>query len=83
MSGKMVQLTLYYIPNCPHCQKVFNFMKQNGISVHIKNRDTSPEIRSELIQAGGQPQVPCLVVDGKALYESDDIIEWLRTNYKR
>lgn len=31
---------------------------------------------------GGKTQVPCLVIDGKPLYESLDIIEWLKTNYK-
>ena len=25
-------------------------------------------------------QVPCLFIDGKPLYESGDIIEWLRDN---
>ncbi len=79
----MSQLTLYYKATCPYCQKVFNFLKQNNISVPLKDRDASPQNRQELINIGGKPQVPCLVIDGKALYESDDIILWLRQNQKK
>ena len=79
----MRQLTLFYIPECPHCQKVMNFLKQNNMSLRLINRDTSPETRKELIKLGGNPQVPCLIIEGKALYESDDIIEWLKANYRK
>ena len=37
--------------------------------------------RRELIDIGGKAQVPCLIVDGRAIYESDAIIAWLRQNY--
>ena len=78
----MSHLTLYHKPGCPYCQKVFTFMQQNGITVPLKNRDENPKIRQELIDLGGKPQVPCLVIDGKALYESDDIIKWFKENWK-
>ena len=35
---------------------------------------------AELIERGGKRQVPCLFIDGKALYESSDINAWLETN---
>ena len=76
------RLTLYYKKTCPFCQKVMTFMQQNNISVPLKDRDASPQNRQELIDIGGKPQVPCLVIDGKALYESDDIIRWLGQNRK-
>jgi glutaredoxin len=79
----MSHLTLYHKPGCPYCQKVFTFMQQNDITVPLKNRDENPKIRQELITAGGKPQVPCLVIDGKALYESDDIIQWFQQNWKK
>ena len=78
-----MQLTLFYIPTCPYCRKVLNFLKQNSISLNLKNRDGSKENLNELVKLGGKSHVPCLIVDGKALYESDDIIEWLRTNYRK
>ena len=76
----MAELTLYYSPTCPHCRKVLNFMQQNNIKIPVKNRDENPANRQELIRLGGMPQVPCLVIDGKALYESENIIDWLREN---
>ena len=79
----MSHLTLYYKPTCPYCQKVLTHMDQNGISVPLKNRDENPHIRQELINIGGKPQVPCLTIDGKALYESDDIIQWFRQNWTK
>jgi len=36
----------------------------------------------ELIKIGGKSQVPCLVINGRALYESQDIIKWFDENYK-
>ncbi len=79
----MSHLTLYYKLTCPYCQKVLNFLKQDNISVPLKDRDASPQNRQELINSGGKPQVPCLVIDGKALYESEDIIQWFRQNWKK
>ena len=76
----MPRLTLYYKDTCPYCQKVFRCMDEHAITLSKKDINESPLYRQELIQIGGKPQVPCLVIDGKALYESDDIITWLRNN---
>ena len=78
----MPQLTLYHTPHCSYCQKVLTFMQQNNIAVARKDH-TDPAVRAELVKIGGKTQVPCLVIDGKALYESDDIIKWLTENYKK
>ena len=79
----MPQLTLYMTEWCPYCQKVLRFMEQNNITLPLKNTSTDPANRQELLKIGGKTQVPCLVIDGKALYESDDIIEWLEANWKK
>jgi len=34
----------------------------------------------ELIRLGGKDQVPMLLIDGKPLYESGDIIKWFKEN---
>ena len=49
----------------------------------MKDTHENPAYRDELIKIGGKPQIPCLVIDGKALYESLDIIEWFKKNYKK
>ena len=77
----MSNLTLYYRPFCPFCRKVLDFMEQNKIEVPLKNVSEGTEVRDELFSIGGKSQVPCLLIDGKALYESDAIIDWLGKNY--
>lgn len=79
----MPTLTLYHFMSCPYCMKVRNFMKQAGIAIPMKDTLADPKNREELIKLGGKPQVPCLIIDGKALYESNDIIEWMKANIKK
>ena len=79
----MSQLTLYIMNTCPYCQKVVRFMQQAKISVPIKDTLADSKYRQELLSIGGQTQVPCLVIDGKPLYESDDIIKWLKENWAK
>ncbi len=79
----MTDLVLYYMPTCPFCQKVTSFMKKNDIEVAMKNTLANQDFRQELLGIGGKTQVPCLVIDGKALYESDDIMMWFKENWKK
>ena len=68
---------LFYKPTCPFCHKVLSFMEQNGISLDLINILEDGN-RDKLIALGGKAQVPCLVIDGKPLYESNDIIAYLK-----
>ena len=79
----MANLTLYHFQSCSFCGKVRNFLRENNITIPMKDTHENPKYREELIKIGGKPQVPCLVIDGLALYESDDIIEWFKDNYKK
>ena len=73
-------LVIYTLPGCPYCRKVLNFMQQRGID--IKTVSTSePGAREYLETKGGKFQAPCLFIDGKAMYESDDIIAWLDNEF--
>jgi len=78
-------LTLYFKQGCPFCKKVLEslhaeiaadfqvFYKQNG-----DNEKRTKEI-------GGKVQFPLLVDEGKdqVMYESDDIVRYLKENYGR
>ena len=64
---------LYTKSSCIYCQKVFSAVKDLDQKVEFRDVD-DPSTRLELIQLGGKAQVPCLVVDGEVLYESDAII---------
>lgn len=70
-------LVLYTSSRCPYCKKVANYLAEHPRKITIKNVDENIN-REELKRVGGKTQIPCLVINGKALYESDDIIQWLK-----
>ena len=77
----MFELILYYYPTCPYCRKVTRFIDKNDLDqIELKNINQDQEAEAELIETGGKRQVPCLFIDGEPLYESDDIINWLKSN---
>lgn len=78
----MRNLVLYYKPTCTFCAKVLDFMKSKDIEIPLKNILEGSGTAEELVLVGGKRQIPCLVIDGNALYESDDIIGWLGKNIK-
>ena len=67
--------------SCPYCKKVLNYMKKNNIEVEMLEIKEDPKNQDDLIKLGGKDQVPMLLIDGKPLYESSDIIEWFKNNY--
>ena len=76
----MPELKLYYMKRCPFCKKVIKFIEEENIE-DVQLMDVfKTENMDELIKVGGKEQVPCLFVDGKPMYESDDIINYLKEN---
>lgn len=69
-------MVLYAKLGCPFCHRVLDFMKDNDIEIEVRD-SLKPENRDKLIEMNGSTQVPCLVVDGKPMLESSDIIEYL------
>ena len=74
-------LELYKMDSCPYCRKVMTEIDASGRQ-DVKYRDIiqSREAEETLIRVGGKRQVPCLFIDGDPLYESLDIIEWLKAH---
>lgn len=70
-------IALYYKPECPHSQRVLAYIKKEHLSVPLRNVPQDPEARETLRVVGGHLIVPCLIVDGKAIYEDHAIIKWL------
>ena len=78
----MKDYKLYVGTVCRFCKKVEDFMNENNIDIPLVNINEDREAMLELIEKGGKRQVPCLYHDGEYLYESDDIIKFLKENYK-
>ena len=72
--------TLYIRSTCPFCLKVLRYMDQAGITLPTIDINGDRKAADDLVAIGGKQQVPCLLIDGRAMYESDDIIDYMRTN---
>ena len=77
------ELILYKFDSCPFCRRVARVIDDLDLEDIIELRDTrrEPQWRSDLIKRTGRAQVPCLFIDGVAMFESADISDWLRSNY--
>jgi glutaredoxin len=75
-------LTLYVKTGCPFCHRVLAAGEELGITFDEKNI-ADDTVAAELVARGGKRQVPYLVdaERGVEMYESDDIIEYLKTHY--
>lgn len=76
-----MKLDLYFMTTCPFCRRVLNYIEECGredITLHDINASAGDQ--DYLVTNGGKLQVPCLFIDGKPMYESLDIIEWLKAN---
>jgi glutaredoxin len=76
----MDNVELYFKPTCPFCRKVLSYMDARGITVPMHDISASADDKARLVEVGGKAQVPCLFIDGKPLYESDDIIAWFEAH---
>lgn len=70
---------LFILETCPHCKKVMDFLEENNIKYHkfdIINKDNV----LRLLSIGGKEQVPFLYNEdtNDKIYESDDIIEYIK-----
>lgn len=79
----MQNLVLYHFDACPYCQRVRRSMAELKIEDKVELKDTrkDPANRQALISLTGGTQVPCLVIDGKPMLESSDIIRWMEQQF--
>ena len=76
-----MKLELYMFDTCPFCRRVLNYIDESGrTDVELHNIHKNAADRQRLIEVGGMEQVPCLFVDGVPMYESLDIIDWLKAH---
>ncbi|WP_254544311.1 glutathione S-transferase N-terminal domain-containing protein [Halomarina pelagica] len=84
-------LELYQAEACGYSQKVRETLTDLGVSYVVHNpRSAAGEPRNEqthdeLRTLGGRDQIPFPVDHqrGVTMYESDDIVDYLRTHYSR
>lgn len=76
-------LELWNFEGSPFCRKVREELSSLGLDSHVHNVGKRGSRRPDLVAIGGKMQVPYLVDPntGTAMYESNDIIAYLRTTY--
>lgn len=78
----MEKMRLFVGTICPYCTAVKNFIAENNIEgIEIVNINKDKEARDYLLEKGGMQQVPCLFVGDKPIYESQDIMNYLREKF--
>ena len=76
-----MKLELYMFDTCPFCSRVLKYLDESGrTDVELHNIHKNEADRQRLIEVGGVEQVPCQFVDGVPMYESLDIIDWLKAH---
>ncbi len=79
-----MRLELYMFETCPYCRKVLREIERSGrTDIELHDIHKSEADRLYLVIQGGKQQVPCLFINGEALYESDDIVAWLQEHPQR
>ncbi len=77
-------IQLYLSARCPFCQKVLRAAKELGLSEgkDFSTVDAAPGTPGAdvVLSVGGDYMVPFLIDGDKSMYESDDIIAYLKKN---
>ena len=80
--ANLKEYKLFMKETCPYCKKVLRFIDKYNLDeielVDIKKEEGAEEY---LIEKGGQDMVPCLFIDGEPMYESSDIIKYLKEEF--
>ncbi len=77
-----MELILYHFEACPYCEKVRRMIRELKIpSVVYRDVLEEPKCREELVEMNGTRQVPCLLIDGRPMLESDDIVSFLKKTF--
>ncbi|MDF3819021.1 glutathione S-transferase N-terminal domain-containing protein [Leptospira sp. 96542] len=78
-------MKLYQYNGCPYCYRVIQVMASLGLKmgedVELVEASYGTEGRAEVVKLGGISQVPFLVDGSIQMYESADIIRYLKQKY--
>ena len=77
-----MNLRLFHKWQCPYSARVRDFVDEHRLGDRIEYVEIHEVegAQDELARMTGKAQVPCLVIDGKPMLESNEIVEWLRQN---
>jgi len=79
-------MALYQFTQCPFCVIARRHIRRLALNIESRDARNDSNWKQELINEGGQYQVPCLKIsaaDGSVewMYESSDIVQYLEQRY--
>lgn len=79
-------LSLYQFRTCPFCIRTRRAIKRLSLNIETRDALRDAQSRAQLLEGGGKVKVPCLRIaddsgDVQWLYESGDIIHYLKENF--
>ncbi|RME77447.1 glutaredoxin [Candidatus Woesearchaeota archaeon] len=74
-------IKIYVKEGCPFCERVQRAVEELGISVEFIDAPRGSKNREEMVAIGGKEQVPFLVDGDVHMYESEDIINYLKEKF--
>lgn len=83
---KTKNMSLYQFNSCPFCIKVRRQIKRQSLKILLIDALHDQKNRDDLLNGGGEIKVPCLKIVSDSgevtwMYESNDIIEYLKNNF--
>lgn len=76
-------IELYVRKGCPFCDKVEAaaqaFSLQKNVDYKLVDAAPGTPGREVVLRVGGKPMVPFLIDGEKSMYESDDIVSYLKS----
>lgn len=75
-----VELMFYYSSHCVYSRKVLRYLDSINKTLPMKDIYRDPEAKKEFFEIVGEKIVPCLTINGKPLYDANEIIEWLSSH---
>jgi len=71
-------LVLYKIDACPYCKVVLRVVANLNLDITFRDTKEDSNWRRDLKRRTGRTQVPCLFIDGQPMFESKEIVSWLK-----
>lgn len=78
-NGEPIELILYKYDTCWFCRSVMAAIEEMQLTISYRDIHHDSGAIEELMKVGGKGQVPCLFINGTALYESAVIVHFLET----
>ncbi len=79
---KLNGLVLYKFDSCPYCKVVMRVINHLNIDVEYRDTRMDRKWREDLLRRTNRTQVPCLFIDGEPMFESMDIVTWLKAEFQ-